>query len=158
MSEHGAKRMSERDYKAEAPEAYKALLDLGRAVDAAGLDKTLIELVKIRVSQINGCAYCLQLHLNMARRIGVEEAKLGLVAVWHEAGIFNAREQAALAWAEALTRMLSAEVSEEVYKAAIHEFPAGEIAHLTAAIANINAWNRIAGALRWTPPIPKAPT
>lgn len=156
MTEHKVKRMGETEFKSLAPGAYRGLVDLGVAVDKSGLDKALIELVKIRVSQINGCAYCLQLHLNIARRIGVSEAKLGLLAVWHEAGIFDAREMAALAWAEALTRMLAAEVSDEAHAAAARQFPPLELAHLTAAIANINGWNRIAGALRWTPSIPNA--
>jgi AhpD family alkylhydroperoxidase len=157
MSEHGMQRMSERDYKSEAPDVYKALIELGRAVDGSGLEKPLIELVKIRVSQINGCAYCLQLHLNLARRVGLDEAKIGLAAVWHEAaGVFTPREQAALAWADALSRMPSAEVSDGVYELASRAFEPAELAYLTAAVANINAWNRIAGALRWTPPLPKA--
>jgi AhpD family alkylhydroperoxidase len=139
-------------YVAIAPGVVRALRALGAAVDEAGLDKALTELLKIRVSQINGCAFCLQYHLNLARKAGVAPARLDLVAVWPEAPLFSTRERAALAWAEALTRMGESHVPESLHAALEPHFTRVDIAHLTAAIGAINAWNRIAGGLRFPPP------
>src|SRR3569833_1388408 len=91
------------DFKRVAPDAYDIVLALGQLAAKAGLDKELLELVKLRASQINGCAFCLQHHILLSERIGVPVDKLNLVAVWREAPVFSARERAALAWAEALT-------------------------------------------------------
>ena len=82
-----------------APAAHDALLAMGKSVDESGFDKQVIELVKLRISQINNCAFCLQIHLNVSRKLGVPQEKLDLVATWHEAGIFSDKECAALAWA-----------------------------------------------------------
>ncbi len=143
-------------FREAAPDAYRAMIALGDSVDHATLEESTTELVKIRVSQINGCAFCLQLHLNIARRIGVPESKLGLVAVWPETvDVFTPRETAALAWAEQLARMPVASVPETAWPALRAHFTEHEATHLTVAIANINAWNRIAGALRFPPPIPR---
>lgn len=136
------------------PTAPAALRALGKAVDDSGLDKRLTELIKLRVSQINGCAYCIQYHLNQARRLGVPDHQLDLVAAWRDAGVFTARECAALAWAEALTGMAGSYVPDSAYDALKPLFQEVEIVALTTAIATINAWNRIAGTLRFTPPIP----
>jgi AhpD family alkylhydroperoxidase len=132
-----------------------ALRAMSKAVTDSGLDPGLIELIKIRASQQNGCAFCTQFHLNVARRLGVAEPKLGLVAVWRDAGIFTSRENAALAWTEALTSLTPAGVSDEAYSDATKEFSASELAFLTSAVASINAWNRIAMAYRFAPPIPQ---
>ena len=129
-----------------------ALRDYSRAVDAAGLDKGLVELLKLRASQINGCAFCLQFHLNLARKLSVPQRQLDQLAAWRDSPAFSARERAALAWAEALTRMAVAPVEAGLYENLQTQFSEAEIANLTAAIAAINAWNRIAGALRFTPP------
>jgi AhpD family alkylhydroperoxidase len=155
MGEPSDNPIGEHDFKTAAPGVYRALLDMGKAVADSGLDKALTEVVKVRASQINGCAYCLQYHVNLARRLGVAIAKLDLVAVWQEAGVFSPREMAALAWTEALCGMANAEIEPEVYRALGGHFAPGEIVNLTAAIATINAWNRIAGALRWPPPVPE---
>ncbi len=138
-----------------APGATGALSALSKAVVDSGLDKALTELIKIRASQINGCAFCVQFHLNLARKAGLPQTKLDLVAVWREAGIFTAREMAALGWTEALTKVTPAGVSDEAYENAVAEFTESELAFLTVAIASINAWNRIAMAYRFTPPIPQ---
>ena len=138
-----------------APGATGALSALSKAVVDSGLDKALTELIKIRASQINGCAFCVQFHLNLARKAGLPQTKLDLVAVWREAGVFTAREMAALGWTEALTKVTPAGVSDEAYENAVAEFTESELAFLTAAIASINAWNRIAMAYRFTPPIPQ---
>jgi AhpD family alkylhydroperoxidase len=150
----GASAPSYEMFRELAPAAYAALLALGKAVDEAGLDKRLTELVKLRVSQINGCAFCAQLHLNVARKAGVDETRLGLAAVWREAGVFSPREQAALAWAEQLTAMADVPVPPDAFARLREHFSEAEATFLTVSIATINAWNRIAGALRFAPPIP----
>ena len=144
-------------FESSLPAAPVALRALGKAVDDSGLDKRLTELIKLRVSQINGCAYCIQYHLNQARHLGVPEHQLDLVSAWRDAGIFTAREYAALTWAEALTGMAGSHVPDSAYDALKPLFEDAEIAALTTAIATINAWNRIAGTLRFTPPIPSRP-
>lgn len=147
-------RISRADYDDLAPAAVAALRALGKAVDDSGLEKTLTELIKIRASQINGCAFCIQFHLNMARKLGVEAAKLDLLAAWREVGVYTARERAALAWTEALTRMDRHSVSDATYAQVQAQFTRSEIAFLTASVGAINAWNRIAGALHFEPPVP----
>lgn len=142
-------------YERTAPAVINALRALGAAVDESGLDKSLTELIKVRASQINGCAFCIQFHLNTARKLGVATEKLDLLQVWHEVDLFNPREQAALLWAETLTLMANRTVSDRQYEQLQAQFSSSEIAHLTAAIAAINAWNRIAGALQFPPPIPR---
>jgi AhpD family alkylhydroperoxidase len=138
------------DFKKIAPDVYDLVLALGQLATKAGLDKQLIELVKLRASQINGCAFCVQHHVLLSERIGVPADKLHLVAVWREAPIFSARERAALAWAEALT-LLPGGVSEELYSEATREFSETELTYLTSAVASINVWNRFGAAYRWTP-------
>ncbi|MCK1742994.1 carboxymuconolactone decarboxylase family protein [Bradyrhizobium sp. 139] len=138
------------DFKKIAPDAYELVLALGQVAAKAGLDKQLLELIKLRVSQINGCAFCVQHHILLSERIGVPVDKLNLVAVWREAPVFSARERAALAWAEALT-FLPDGVSEEVYAEASREFSETELMYLTSAVASINVWNRFGAAYRWTP-------
>jgi AhpD family alkylhydroperoxidase len=138
------------DFKTIAPDVYDVVLALGELATKAGLDKQLVELVKLRASQINGCAFCVQHHVLLSERIGVSADKLHLVAVWREAPIFSARERAALAWTEALT-LLPAGVSDEVYSEVTREFSETELTYLTSAIASINVWNRFGAAYRWTP-------
>lgn len=139
------------------PGAVAALRSLSQAVDATGLDKRLTELVKVRVSQLNGCAFCLKLHLDWARKAGVPGLALDLLATWREVEVFDARERAALAWAEALTGMAARHVSDAAFSEAAQQFGQTELAALTTAIATINAWNRIAGSLRFEPPGLRAP-
>ena len=139
-------------FEQTAPGVAAAMALLGKAIDDSGLEKPLTELLKVRASQLNGCAFCLQFHLNMARRLGVAQAKIDLVATWREAGVFSARERAALAWTEALTLMAREPVTDALYAEVQAAFTESEIAFLTAAIAAINAWNRIAGPLQFPPP------
>ena len=143
------------EFEQIAPEARAALTALSKAVGDSGFDKALTELIKIRASQINGCTFCVQFHLSLARKFGVPQTKLDLVAVWRDAGIFNAREMAALAWTEALTRVTPSGVADEDFSAVHKEFGESELVFLTAAVASINAWNRIAMAFRFSPPIPQ---
>lgn len=134
-----------------APEVVTTLRTLTKVIADSGLEKPLNELVKVRASQLNGCAFCLALHLEFARKAGISQKALDLVATWREAGLFSAREQAALAWTEALTLMAQQRPSDEVYESACRHFSQQEMAFLTASIGLINAWNRIAGGLRFTP-------
>ena len=148
-------RKEYKDFMALAPEAYEVVLALGKVAAKAGLDEELLELIKLRASQINGCAFCLQHHILLSERLGMSVDKLNLVVVWREAPQFSARERAALAWTEALT-LLSGGVSDEVYAQASAEFSEKELAYLTSAVASINVWNRFGAAFRWTPPARKA--
>ena len=147
-------RKEYRDFMSLTPDAYDAVLALGQIAGKAGMDKQLIELIKLRASQINGCAFCVQDHILEGEKLGVPIDKLNLVVVWREAPQFSQRERAALAWTEALT-LLSEGVSDEVYAQASAEFSEKELADLTSAIASINVWNRFGAAFRWTPPARK---
>lgn len=149
-------RIAYADYRQIAPAIVGSLLALGQAADTSGLDKPLIELVKLRVSQLNGCAFCLQHHLTVARQLGIPQAKLDLLAGWHDAGIFSAREQAALRFAEILTRVAERGVPDADYQALRETFNETEIAFLTAAIGTINMWNRLAIGLSFSPTLPQA--
>lgn len=149
-------RLEWQSFKALAPEANDALLALSKAASIHGLDKTLQEFIKIRVSQINGCAFCLQMHLDDARRLKLDETKLNLIAVWREAPVFTAKERAALGWAEALTHLPQG-VSDEVYEEARVHFSEQELADLTAAVVSINAWNRLGVGYRFSPLFQHAP-
>lgn len=141
-----------------APQAHKALVASGTAVDEMGLDKALSELIKLRASQLNGCAFCIQYHLNVARKLGVPQTKLDLVAAWREAGIYSPREMAALDLTESLIQMTPESASDRVYEAVRRQFSEAETFALIIAISTINQWNRIAVALRFAPPIPTAGT
>src|SRR5436309_11294059 len=120
------------DFQALAPDAFEVVRTLGQLAGKAGLDKQLLELVKLRASQINGCAFCVQYHILQAEKLGVPADKLNLVVVWREAPQFSRRERAALAWTEALT-VLGGGVSDEVYAEASSEFSEKELVYLTSA-------------------------
>ena len=143
------------EFQKLAPEAYEIVSSLGKVAPKAGLDKPLLELIKLRASQINGCAFCVQFHILQAERLGVPADKLNLVVVWREAPQFSPRERAALAWTEALTRLADG-VSDDVYAQAQAEFSDQELTYLTSAVASINTWNRFGVAYRWTPPARQA--
>ncbi len=149
-------RKEYRDFRALAPDLYEPMATLGGAAVKAGIEKELLELIKIRASQINGCAFCVQFHILQAESLGVSADKINLVVVWREAPQFSARERAALAWTEALT-MLTSGVNDEVYAEASAEFSEKELTYLSAAIGAINAWNRLGVAYRWTPPARQKP-
>lgn len=137
------------------PGVHEALRSMGKTATDTGFDKQLIELIKVRASQVNGCAYCIQLHLNIARQFGVSQAKLDLLAVWREPrSRFSRRECIALGWAEALTDLAHQPIPTDVYADVTSEFTNSELVALTVAVANINAWNRICGPLHFTPPEP----
>jgi AhpD family alkylhydroperoxidase len=151
MSHAHSIRAEWQDFKTLAPDVDELVRSLSGAAAQAGLDKSLLELVKLRASQINGCAFCVQFHILAAEKLGVATDKLNLVVVWREAPIFSARERAALAWTEALT-LLTQGVSDEVYAEARAEFSEKELAYLSSAIAAVNVWNRFGVAYRWSPP------
>ena len=144
-------RSEPNDLKTLAPDAYDIVSALGQAAGKAGIDKQLLELVKLRASQINGCTFCVQYHILQSENLSIPVDKLNLLVVWREAPLFSARERAALAWTEALT-LLTEGVSDEVYAQASAEFSERELAYLSSAIASINVWNRLGVAYRWTPP------
>jgi AhpD family alkylhydroperoxidase len=130
------------DIAKTAPKAFKALISLDAAA-REGMDPTLVELVQIRASQLNGCAYCLHMHTSDARKAGESEERLHMVAVWREAAnFFTDRELAALALTEAVT-LVSGGVPDDVYARAAEQFDGEELGHLFAVIFTINTWNRI---------------
>ena len=136
------------DFEALAPELIAQLRGLSQCVEAGGLEKGLIELIKVRASQLNGCAFCLHLHLQWARRLGVSGDKLDLLPVWTEVGIYSPEERAALAWTEALTRVGEAPIPASLHQALRQAFAPEALLALTTAVATINAWNRIAVAMQ----------
>ncbi len=138
-------------FSSALPDAVTALRAISQA-SSEGMDKGLIELIKVRASQINGCAFCLQLHLNWARKAGVPQVKLDRLAVWHEAPGFSIQERTALAWTEALTDPLRRSEMESARDSLDAVFDNDQVLRLTVVIAAINAWNRIAGPLGFTPP------
>jgi len=128
----------------------QAQLALERAVEASGLDRSLLELVKIRASQINGCAYCLDMHTKDARARGETEQRIHLLSAWREAPFYSDRERAALAWTEAVTRVADTGVPDAVYEATRRQFGEEELVALTWAVIAINGWNRLAVSSRQT--------
>jgi len=139
------------DLRASSPAGYAAMLKLNAHVHTCGLDAALLELLKVRVSQINGCAFCIDMHVTAARKLGVEEQRMHLLAAWREAPGFGAAERAALEWAEALTRLPDGAVPAAYEQACAH-FTVAQVAELSLAVAEINAWNRLMMAAR-TPPM-----
>ncbi len=139
------------DFTVVAAEGYKAMLGVHSYVQKSGLDLGLLELVKIRVSQINGCAFCLAMHIPLARKHGVSDEQLNLLVAWREAPVFNPQERAALAWAESMTYLAGGDVPDPIYEQACAQFSIKEIADLSLAVAEINAWNRLMVCSR-TPP------
>jgi AhpD family alkylhydroperoxidase len=113
-------------------------------------------LIKIRVSQMNGCAFCVQYHLNDARKLNIAAEKLDLLATWREAGIFSEREYAAMEWAERVTLLAAHPIGDEAFAALGKHFSEREIVFLTTAVGQINFWNRVAAPFRFTPPIPRS--
>jgi AhpD family alkylhydroperoxidase len=126
----------------------KPLFALGAQVEASGLEPSLLELVKMRSSQLNGCAYCLDMHSKDARAAGETEQRLYLLDAWRETSLYSERERAALAWTEAVTLVADSHVPEEVYEEASKHFTEEELVALTLAIVAINGWNRLNIAFR----------
>ncbi|TMQ10696.1 MAG: carboxymuconolactone decarboxylase family protein [Deltaproteobacteria bacterium] len=139
-----------------APEGYKAMSGLQAYVTKCGLEPLLLELVKIRASQINGCAFCIAMHTADARKMGESDERMHLLNAWEEAPVFSPRERAALAWTEALTLVTEGHVPDAVYEEARKHFSEKELVDLTYAVMAINAWNRIAIAFRKQPVVARA--
>ena len=141
--------MKERiDYKKVAPDAYKAMQGIETYVRRSGLEHSLLELVKTRVSQVNGCAHCLDMHTKEARAAGETEQRLYLLPAWREAPFYSDRERAALVWAEALTQISTNDVPDELYAEVRRHFDEKAHVDLTLAIIGINGWNRLAVPFR----------
>ena len=136
------------DYAKVAPGAREAMYAVERYVRECGLERRLLELVKLRASQINGCAYCVDMHTKDARANGETEQRLYAVVVWREAPFFTERERAALAWTEAVTLVSQEQVPDNVFEIARKEFSDKELVDLTMAVIAINGWNRLAISFR----------
>ena len=130
---------------------YEAISAFSKSAHEHGLDKTLAELMKLRVSQINGCAFCAAIHLKFARALGIDQTKLDLIAVWRESPVFSSSEKAALAWAEELARMPDGLPREALRDELAAHFSQDQIIGLTIAIASISAWNRMAVTFGFSP-------
>lgn len=144
------------EYYKVAPSLFEPMVALEKALASSSLGKTIIELVKIRASQINGCAYCLDMHLRDARTAGIPEQKLDVVAAFEESPIFDARERAALAWTEALTEVSDRGAPASLYAQLEEVFDDRERVDLTMAVCAINTWNRVAIAFRALHPVRSA--
>lgn len=140
------------NYGVVAPEAVKAMLGLEQAVKDMGLEPRLFHLVKLRASQINGCAYCINMHSNEARADGDTQQRLDLLSVWRETNFFDKRERAALAWTEALTLVAETNAPDAEYEALAAVFDEKERVAITLAVAAINGWNRFAIGFRTSVP------
>ena len=132
-------------------EGLHALFNLGKVINESGLEPSLLELVKTRASQMNGCAYCIDMHTKDARAAGETEQRLYALSAWEETPFYTPRERAALAWTEAITNIQQGHASDEVYEVVRKEFTEAELVRLTMAIAQINTWNRISIAFRVEP-------
>jgi len=139
-----------------APAAMKALQNVEAYLHQSGLDKTLIELVKMRASQINGCAYCLDMHSKELRRLGESEQRVYLLNAWEESPLYSPRERAALAWTEALTLISQTHAPDAVYDGVRRHFNDKELVDLTTLVGMINLWNRLAIGLRYEHPVDAA--
>jgi AhpD family alkylhydroperoxidase len=150
--------MEERIHYAKvAPLAYQAMLGLEKYLHECGLEEGLLHLIKMRASQINGCAYCLDMHSKDLRALGETEQRIYSLDAWAECPYYTDRERAALAWTEAVTRVSETHVPDEIYNEVKKQFNEKELADLTFAIATINAWNRLAISGRTIPGIYQAP-
>ncbi|WP_228290776.1 carboxymuconolactone decarboxylase family protein [Shewanella cyperi] len=137
----------------QQPELPRALISLGESA-AKTFDPKLVELVKLRASQLNGCAFCMRMHAEEARQLGEAQHRLDLLSAWRESQVFSARERAALHWTEALTKLITGPVTAEDIAKVRAQFSDKEIVDLSATIATINAWNRIAASFHFTPEVP----
>jgi AhpD family alkylhydroperoxidase len=156
LSEHAKTPQSEPhgqrlNYAAQSPELFKKLADLAAAIRKSSIEETIINLVEIRTSQLNGCSFCLDMHVKQARLHGERELRLYHVATWRESLLFEPRERAALAWAEVLTRLPESGVPDDLYERVRGQFSEKELSDLTFAVMAINAWNRAGVAFRTVP-------
>ncbi|HEX3864127.1 MAG TPA: carboxymuconolactone decarboxylase family protein [Stellaceae bacterium] len=139
-----------------APDTMKAVTALEAQIQASGLEQSLIDLVKTRASQINGCAFCINMHTHEARSRGESEERLYLLNAWHESPVYTDRERAALAWTDAVTLVSQTHVPDDVYAEVRQHFSETELVNLTVAIGAINLWNRVAISFRSVPMVKRA--
>jgi AhpD family alkylhydroperoxidase len=144
------------DFRTVGATAYAAVSGTERYLQSCGLEKSLLDLVKMRASQINGCAYCLDMHSRTARQIGETEQRLYLLNAWRDSPLYSPRERAALAWTECLTHVATQGAPDDAYDALQAQFSAKEIVDLTVLIGQINLWNRLCIGLRAEHPVAKA--
>jgi AhpD family alkylhydroperoxidase len=154
--EDGMSEPARLPYYKVAPDGLKAVIGVENYIQQCGLEKSLIELVKMRASQINGCAYCLDVHSKDARKAGETEQRLYVLNAWEESPLYTERERAALAWTEAVTRIADTHAPKDVFDALRPHFSEKEIVDLTLLIGTINLWNRLAISFRAQHPVPKA--
>jgi AhpD family alkylhydroperoxidase len=139
------------DYTKLAPGGYKAMLGLELYLNHSSLEKKLLHMIKLRVSQINGCAFCLDMHWKDLQAAGESEQRMYSLDAWRETDYYSDRERAALAWAEAVTKVTEGHVPDEVFEATRQHFSEQEMADLTFAVVAINGWNRLSIAFRVVP-------
>ncbi|EKF20728.1 carboxymuconolactone decarboxylase family protein [Nitratireductor pacificus] len=139
-------------WKAE-PQLMTAILALNDAAVSSGLEHSLVHLVKLRASQINACAYCVDMHSREARKDGESEQRVHLLAVWHESPLYTERERAAFAWTEKLTRLADGPVDDALYAHALEHFSEQELVKLSVLVAAINVWNRLCVPFRAVHPV-----
>jgi AhpD family alkylhydroperoxidase len=139
------------DYYNASPKAMKAMIAMESLTSDLSIEAPLLQLIRIRASQLNGCAFCTDMHSVDARRAGESERRLYAIAVWRDSGFFNPRERAALGWAEAVTLLAESHVPDDVYQLAKAQFSEAELVDLTMAVTTINSWNRLAVSFRQTP-------
>ena len=140
------------DYAKVAPDAYAALEQLDTYVKSTSLPRNLLELVKLRASQINGCVYCIKYHSSNARKLGESEERIWLLEVWQRVANYTPKERVALAWTESVTLVSETHIPDEIYEEARKYFDEKELIDLTMAIIAINGWNRLSIAMRDNPP------
>ncbi|MDH6265668.1 AhpD family alkylhydroperoxidase [Rhizobium sp. SG_E_25_P2] len=136
-----------------SPDAYKAVLGLENYVQNSGLERRFIHLIKLRASQINGCAYCVDMHVKESRHDGLGEQWINLMSVWRESPVYDAKERALLGWVDAVTRLADTGAPDDAYQALAAHFSEKDITDITVAIGVINVWNRLAVGARTPHPI-----
>lgn len=139
------------NYVRLSAESYKKLMELSDTVKHSSLSQQLIDLVFLRASQLNGCAFCVDMHSKEARLHGEDELRLHHLVIWHESPLFTEKERAALAWTEALTHLSQTEIDDTFFEETKRYFDEKELSDLTYAVATINAWNRLAAPFKATP-------
>ena len=139
------------DYYSASPKAMKAMIAMEALTSHLSIEPQLLHLIKIRASQLNGCAFCTDMHSVDARRLGETDRRLYSIVVWRDSDFFNPRERAALAWAEAVTLLAQSHVPDDVYAQAREQFSEAEMVDLTVAVTTINSWNRLAVGFRKLP-------
>ncbi|MEP7053129.1 MAG: carboxymuconolactone decarboxylase family protein [Pseudomonadota bacterium] len=139
------------NHRQQSPELFKKLAELGALVSNGAIEPALGHLIKIRASQLNGCAFCVDLHVKQARQQGERELRLHHLVIWRESPLFSERERAALVWTEALTRLPEHGVSDEIYESVRAQFSERELSDLSFEVLTINAWNRLGVAFKSVP-------